>query len=228
MIKLEDITTEEFSSVYTDIKEGSLCKVIVNSDHERKILLDTILGIRRPIKGRCVLLGRDIYSISEKEYYNVFKGVGIVWRDGGLISNLKVWENIILPVWYHTGRIKEETEKRIIEIFNEMGIDTTNLYNYMKTLPGPLPRHEKMFINLLRVMLMEPDLMIYDSILEGLNPEMMKRLANLTVRFHMGKTGRTSVYISSHEESLQYIKADISFRQKGRGLFCENIERDRY
>lgn len=227
MIRLEDISTEEFNSVYIDINKGSLCKIIANSDHEKNILRDTILGIKKPLKGRAFLFGKDIYSTSEKEYYEIFKKVGMVWRDGGLISNLKVWENIILPLKYHTGKIAQKIEKRIIELFSEIGMDTTNLTEYMGKLPGPLPRHEKMFINILRAMLMEPDLIIYDSIFAGLNPEMIERLTTLTMRFHTEKSERTSIHISSEDESLKYIKADIIFRQKGRGFSHGDTERDR-
>jgi phospholipid/cholesterol/gamma-HCH transport system ATP-binding protein len=218
MIRLEDITTNVFSSAYAEIKKGSLCKVITSSDYEKNILMDTMMGIRKPLKGKVLLFGKDIYSACEKEIYEIFRKISVVRRDGGLISNLKVWENIILPVWYHTGKVSKETEARVIDILKEIGVDTAHLSEYMGRLPGPLPEHEKRFIGLVRAMLMEPDLIINDSIFEGLNTEMAERLARLTTKFHEEKSGRTSVHISSDEDSMKYIKSDIVMRQAGKGF----------
>lgn len=212
MIRLENITTRYFGSVSFEIKGGSVCKIITSSDDEKGILLNTILGIRRPISGRVFLLGKDIYSISEKEYIKVFKRIGVVLEYGGIISNLKVWENIILSVWHHRGKGPRDIEERVTEIFKEMGMDPSYLKELMERLPGLLPVYEKRLIGLVRAMLMEPDLMVYDSIFEGLNPEMLEGLIKLTERFHLEKQGRTSIYISSNSLSIDSIKADQILR----------------
>lgn len=212
MIRLENITTRYFSSVSFEIKGGSACKIITSSDDEKTILLNTILGIRRPISGRVFLLGKDIYSIPEKEYIKLLKRIGVVLEYGGIISNLKVWENIILSVWHHMGKRPRDVEERVIEIFKEMGMDPSYLKELMGRLPGPLPVYEKRLIGLVRAMLIEPDLIIYDSIFEGLNPEMLERLTKLTEKFHLEKPGRTSIYISSNALSIDSVKADQILR----------------
>ncbi|MEW6213742.1 MAG: ATP-binding cassette domain-containing protein [Nitrospirota bacterium] len=218
MIRFENVTIENLSSASFEIKEGSVCKIITNSEHQKKVFLNTILALQKPIDGKVFLFGRDIHSISEKESFKIFKKIGMVWRDGGIISNLKVWENITLPIWYHMGERPENVEDRVIDIFKEMGEDVSELSEYMKKLPGPLPVHEKRLIGMVRAMLMEPELMIYDSIFEGLNPEMAERLVRLTTKFHSEKPGRTSVYISSDEQSLKDVKADIILKQHGKGF----------
>lgn len=218
MIRFEDITTEEyFNSVSFEIKEGILCKIITDSDYEKKTLIDVIFSMEKPVSGRVFLFGKDIYSVSEKESVKILTKIGIVPKDGGLISNLKVWENITLPIWYHTGKRPRDVEDRVIAIFGEMGKDTS-LAKFMGRLSGALPTHEKRLAGMVRAMLMEPDLIIYDSIFEGLNPETVSKLQGLTTKFHLEKPGRTSVYISSEEQSLKDIKADIVLKQHGKGL----------
>lgn len=212
MIKLEDITTRYFDSVSFEIKGGSVCKIITKSGDEKGVLLDTILGLQRPKGGIVFLFGKDIYSISEKECISLFKRIGVVFRDGGVISNLKVWENVTLPVCYHTGRRPEEMEERVIDIFKRMGKDISYISELMGKLPGPLSLHEKRLIGMVRAMLMEPELMIYDSIFEGLDPEKAGRLLGLTESFHSEKSDRASVYVTSNEQSVKGVKADTVFR----------------
>lgn len=218
MIRLENITIENLFSVSFEIKESSVCKIITSSDYQKRIFLNTILALQKPVEGRVFLFGKDINSISEKESFEIFRKIGMVWREGGLISNLKVWENITLPIWYHMGKVPEDFEEMILDIFKEMGKDILELSAYMKKLPGPLPVHEKRLIGMARAILMDPDLMIYDSLFEGLNFQMAERLVRLTTNFHSEKPGRSSVYISSDEQSLKDVKADIVLKQFGKGF----------
>lgn len=210
MIRLENINADHFHSLSLEIKKGSECKIITRSDYENKKLLDLILGFERPESGRAFLFGKDIYEVSENEFSRLFSRVGAVLKDGGLISNLKVWENIVLPAWYHTGKKPEDMEEKAIQKFKEAGIEISYLKELMGRLPGPLPLHEKRIIGLVRAMLMEPELMIYDSICEGLSPEMSDRLTKMTMDFHSEKSGRTSVYVTFDEQSVKNVKADTT------------------
>ncbi|MEW6066873.1 MAG: ATP-binding cassette domain-containing protein [Nitrospirota bacterium] len=225
MIKLVNITNECFDSISFEIGEGSICKIITNSEHDKRILMDTVLALRKPLNGEVFLFNKNIYSLPERELLNIMKNIGMVWRNGGVISNLKIWENITLPVWYHKGIKPETIEDSVIEIFKQLGKDISELPEYMGKLSGTLPFHEKRLISIVRAMLMDPELMLYDSVLDGLNPDIAKKVTDITTQFHSKKIGRTSVYISSDEQSLRDIKADIVLMQYRRGLNYEDNKR---
>ena len=57
-------------------------------------------------------------------------------------------------------------------------------------------------------MLMEPELMIYDALLEGMDHETARKVLRITEKFHSAKQERTSVFISSDEQSLKDVRAD--------------------
>jgi len=217
MIRLENVATACFESTSLEMRSGLVCKLITSSDHEKRVLLDTILAVKRPVSGKVFLFERDIWAVSKRDVLKILRKIGMVWSYGGLISNLKVWENITLPVWYHTAKRPEDLEGRVVQIFKELGKDVAGL-DYMGKLPGPLPVTEKRLIGVVRAILMEPEIMIYDALLEGLDSEMAERLLMLTTGFHSGRVGRTSLYVSSDEESLKGLKADITIRQDGRGF----------
>lgn len=212
MIRIENITTEDFNALSFRIKGGSVYKVITNSDYENRKLLNVILGLQRPEHGRVFLFDKEMYILSSKELNRLFSRVGTVLKDGGLISNLKVWENIVLPVWYHSGNKPEDVEEKVVQRLKEAGMDVAHLEELMGELPGPLPVHEKRLLGFVRAALMEPDLMIYDSVFEGLNQEMSERFIKLTEKFHSERAGRTSVYITPDEQSVKGIKADDILR----------------
>ncbi|MBI5213348.1 MAG: hypothetical protein HY957_08255 [Nitrospirae bacterium] len=212
MIRFENVTTKNFDSLSFEIEKASAYKIITNSDYENRELLNIMLGLEKPEYGRVFIFNEDLCTLPEKELGRLFSRVGAVLIDGGMISNLKVWENIVLPVWYHSGKISEDIEKKAIQRFEETGMDISYLGELMGKLPGPLPVHEKRLIGFIRASLLEPELMIYDSIFEGLSPEMSETLIRVSGTFHSGKAGRTSVYITPDEQSVEGIKADTVLR----------------
>lgn len=213
MIRLENVTTERGESMSFEILAGESCKLLTNSESGDQLLLQTIIGRRKPLAGKVFIFGMDIYSLPEAEQLKMFRRLGIAWKDGGLISNLKVWENVVLPARYHGPNELTAIEARATELFARLGIELST--DYLGRLPGPLPASEKCLIGVVRAMLMEPELMIYDSIFEGLYPEVAERLAALTASFHKERPGRTSVYITSHERSVAQIPTDKVLRPHG-------------
>jgi phospholipid/cholesterol/gamma-HCH transport system ATP-binding protein len=218
MIRIEDISTDGFSSLFLEAGAGDVCKIIMDSEYDKDVFLETVLARREPRSGKVYLFGQDLYSLSGAESVKIFMKVGMVWRDGGVISNLKVWENILLPAWYHRGLGAGDIEDHVIEFFGRMGKDASGLHEHMGKLPGTLPEHEKRLVGLARAVFMEPKLMIYDSVFEGVGPEMENRLLEFTSEFHSERPGRTSLYVTSVEHSLDRVEADTVFRQKGRGF----------
>lgn len=217
MIRLEDVTTDCFTSVSFELKEG-IYKLILSSDYEKEILWQIISGGMKPQGGKVYLLGTDIYSVLEKEFLKLVKRIGLVRQDGGVISNLKTWENIMLPLRYHMGKRPSDVEPLVIELFSKVGISGDYLTELIGRLSGSLHLHEKRLIGIVRAMIMEPPLIVYDSPFEGLSHEMGESILRLTTEFHSRIRERVSLYLSSDEESLKPVRADSLLRQEGRGF----------
>jgi ABC-type methionine transport system ATPase subunit len=103
------IRFEKFSTGYSDpfsfeIRDGTTCKIIMNSNAERRTLVRMLSGLDRPAAGKIFLFEKDLYSLGDSEYFKIFRRIGMVSAEGGMISNLTVRENISLPSWYHAGR----------------------------------------------------------------------------------------------------------------------------
>ncbi len=215
MIKIEGLTAKSFSLVSFNIDSGLTYKIFTNTNDDTWLLVDILLAIKKPIDGKVLFFDRDIHSVSEKVRMDIFKRIGVIRKAGGIISNLKVWENILLPVWYHYGKSIENVEERIVEIFKELGWDESSISAFMGKLPGPLGTYEKRLIKLASVILMDPDLVIYESIFEELKPDIIKKLISFTSKFHSEKKGRASIYIGVQEEAMKDIKADLVYKQHG-------------
>jgi ABC-type transporter Mla maintaining outer membrane lipid asymmetry ATPase subunit MlaF len=129
-------------------------------------------------------------------------GVVIVPHNGGLISNLRVWENIILPVQYHGIEIPGKLEDNVARLLNQCGLpDETAVTELLLKLPDQLSLFEKRLVGFVRAMLMGPELIIYDSMNEGLSRKELERVVKLDKVFRLYFPFRTSALVSFEEYS---------------------------
>ena len=216
MISFKNVSTKCFDDLSFDLPEGKVCRVLANSDYDVRVFIDTLLFLSKPLSGEVFLFDENMGSLSEVEQLNTFKRIGMVWGSGGLVSNLKVRENIFLPLAYNKGERPESVEENVEALFLKMGWDRKGLAAYMGRLPGTLPLHEKKLVGLIRALLLRPDLVIYESLFDGLDLRQADNLLKTTFEFHNEEVMRTTIYISSDADALSRVSATISLMQRGR------------
>ncbi|UCH54147.1 MAG: ATP-binding cassette domain-containing protein [Pseudomonadota bacterium] len=190
------------------VPAGSVCKLIVSSRDRKNELLSLLTGLAPPAAGSVQLLGEDLYAQDESQRIAVFRRVGVVPEDGGLISNLKMWENILLPSAYHHAHRVEDVEPRVVALFNDLYPDRRDLRSIMGKLPDQLSLRERRLTALVRAFLMEPDLVIYDFVLAGMDREAAARIVAATSEFQAQHRDRTSIYLCTDEGAYARVQAD--------------------
>lgn len=126
-------------------------------------------------------------------------GVVIVPHNGGLISNLRVWENIVLPVQYHGIELAGTLEDNVAQLLEQCGLDEAAVSELLLKLPDQLSLYEKRLVGFVRAMLMSPELIIYDSMNEGLSRKELARVVKFDKVFRLHFPFRTSVLVSFEE-----------------------------
>src|SRR3989344_3431908 len=133
-------------------------------------------------------------------------------EQGGPISNLKAWETILLPAWYHRKLGAAVAEPRVLALLREADPDIGDLRALMGKLPDRLTALERRLVALVRALLPEPELLVYDFLTSGLDAVAADRLLGLTQRLHGEKTGRVSVYLCPDDAASETIRADVARR----------------
>ena len=67
---------------------------------------------------------------------------------------------------------------------------------------------------------MEPDLIIYDSVFDGLSSDIRNRVLEAVNAFHEERKGRVSLFLATSDGSVKDIKADSVYVLK-KGNFHE-------
>lgn len=155
------------------LKQGFSYCLVVRSESQRKAVLESLAA---------------------------FPNSAIVASNGGLISNLRVWENIVLPAQYHAIEVGGKLDDAVADILDKCGLrDEESLSQLLRKSPDQLSLYEKRLVGFVRAMLMSPEMMVYDSLHEGLSPREMLKTARFDRIFRLYYPFRTSVLLSFEE-----------------------------
>lgn len=91
--------------------------------------------------------------------------IGWIPANGGLISNLKTWENVTLPLWYHGRRQATITEEAVSRWLAELGLDQQDWERFMASPAARLKPWERKLAGLLRGLLLAPQMLVIDAAL---------------------------------------------------------------
>lgn len=91
--------------------------------------------------------------------------VAWVAAHGGLISNLRIWENVTLPLWYHAGRDAVETEQRVKHWLGMLGLEQEEFAGFMAAQPHGVEAWQRKLAGLLRALLQMSPVLVVDAAL---------------------------------------------------------------
>lgn len=196
-----------FEDVDAEFCEGEKIAIIETPGSSNSQLLKLLLGIEKPQMGVVYLFGNDVGILDSSEIDILRKGIGVVFENASLISNLKVIENVMLPLQYHTNLTPDAIMKRAILLLGSVGYKGD-----IWELPGPLPFYTKKIIALARGIALDPDIMIYDRLMEGLDAYQSLDMLRMVNGFHKAKKNRLSIMIVNDARDVRSIMPDRTLR----------------
>jgi hypothetical protein len=132
---------------------------VVQGERRRKIKsIIGKLGERRHHSGPVPLIWQPV-SVS------LPGRVAWVPAHGGLISNLRIWENVTLPLWYHAGRDAVETEQRVKHWLGMLGLEQGGFAGFMAAQPHGVEPWQRKLAGLLRALVQMSPVLVVDAAL---------------------------------------------------------------
>ncbi len=146
-------------------------------------LLNVLAGIKPALGGSLRLCGEDPAGLPEPRWLRHLTVLGYAPGGGGLLSNLKVWENLVLPLGARAERGPARDlgalEADVVEAFGVAGLNEAWVQRAMPEPPDHLVDFERIVCGLVRCHLCGFRLLVCDRLFEGLDEQPARRLAAL-------------------------------------------------
>jgi len=142
----------------------------------KSVLLKLANGLMQPDRGRILLFGQDIATLSETEMLALRGRVGMVFQESALFDSMTVEANVGYRLEEeHTE--PAELHKRVVEVLQFVGLEHT-----LQKVPSELSGGMRRRVAIARAIINRPDLLLYDSPTGGLDPITSTTIMELVVK----------------------------------------------
>lgn len=210
LLHLKNIALDNHREDLTlQLESGMQALCIASDDQELSHLLHLCTGMVLPVQGQVLLNGADAAQLSREQLLEVRRSFGIISGSGSLIANLKLWENITLPLLYGQGSIPEAAQQHAMELLTAFGYRGN-----LMALPGHLSLFERRMAAFIRAAIGNPCLMVYAGCFDNLTADQRSLLFNQAQRLQQTSPGLASLYLTTSSTVLKNLQPDISCNLK--------------
>ena len=187
------------------VKPGEIHALLGENGAGKSTLVKMIYGIMQPDAGEIVWNGQTVHVPNPKAARKM--GVGMVFQHFSLFEAMTVLENIALGM--DAGVSQSELEAKIREVLHAYGL-TLDPHRVVSTLSVG----ERQRIEIVRALLLEPELLIMDEPTSVLTPQEVSQLFE-TLR-KLSANGCSILYISHKLHEIQELCDSATILRGGR------------
>jgi len=126
----------------------------------KSVLLSAVLELKPRKDARLVVLGAEVGALPPRERAGLRAQMAFLPANGGLLSNLNAWENIALPVGYHTPARLAGLAPEVYAMLEQFGADPRSL---LARLPEEMTLYERKLAGYVRMRLGRPRLVLAED-----------------------------------------------------------------
>jgi len=184
------------NDISLSVHRGEVIVIVGPSGCGKSTLLRCINGLELIQSGEILLNDQSITEGNVK-WSKVRQKIGMVFQSYDLFPHMTVMDNVILGPMKVQNRTKKEASEAAEKLLDRVGLlDKKNAY------PRQLSGGQKQRVAIVRALMMEPEVMLFDEITAALDPEMVREV--LDVVLELAKSGMTMLIVT-HE--MQFAKA---------------------
>jgi len=141
-----------------DVRRGEVLAVVGGSGTGKSVLLNTIIGLKRPEGGEITVFGQNIHQSTRRAWSDIERRWGVLFQQGALFSNLSVRENVAAPLYEHTKLSRSEARE-----LADLRIGLVGLPPEAGSLkPSELSGGMRKRAGLARALVMDPEMITHD------------------------------------------------------------------
>lgn len=198
---------EDFSLT---VHKGEAVALVGSNRSGKGLALKLCAGLGMPSSGSVRVLGVDPAAASDEEMLHLRRRVGFVFAKPALLSNMSVYNNVALPLRYHTALQEAVIHDKTMACLAECGVEL-----FHDHLPGGLAMGDARLAALARALVIEPEILFVDEVLFGLAADDLIRFRGLLEKYRRER-GLTVVVSINAPTALFALMDRLALMRDGR------------
>ncbi len=183
----------------------------------KSLLLKVAAAIIPPDSGRVLMYGKNLQRLGQKELLGFRRSSGFMFQDAALWENKTIFENLALPIQFHSPRrSSEEIENRIRKLLNTM-----NLLDSLTLRPAALSEGERKIVSFLRAIVLDPQILFLDEPTPSIDHQLLEKMLGMIKT--LNEKGCTIIAVTHDAHLTSMIANHLVVLKDGRVLEAAGI-----
>jgi len=193
--RTDTVETLALHNISLQIEKGEFLSIMGPSGCGKSTMLNLMGLLDAPTKGEVKIDGKKLGNLPDAklaEFRN--RKIGFIFQSYHLINDLRVVDNVELPLIYRKGSAKER-KQLATEALQKVGLS-----NRLKHFPKQLSGGQKQRVAIARAIAGRPEIILADEPTGNLDSAMGNEV--MEILLHLNKTEGTTIVMVTHDEQM--------------------------
>ncbi|MEJ2634941.1 MAG: ATP-binding cassette domain-containing protein [Calditrichia bacterium] len=201
-----------------DIMPNEITVILGKSGCGKTTVLKHLVGLYELQQGTVRIMDYDINEITEDDYADLVRKMGVLFQNGALLNSLSVAENVAVPLEQNTL-----LSPGMIDYLVRVKLQLVELEDAYSLYPSQLSGGMRKRVALARALALDPPLLFCDEPSAGLDPVTLAALDDLFLNLR-NSLGITLVLVTHEIPSIRRLADHIIFLDDGQVLFSGPLD----
>jgi oligopeptide/dipeptide ABC transporter ATP-binding protein len=195
------------------IDRGETLGLVGESGSGKTTLGRLMLRLLEPTAGMVQYDGKNIFALDSRALRALRRRIQLVFQDssGSLNPRMRVGAAVKEPIAVHRLYPRDEADRRVAELFAEVGLDTPVVNSYPHELSGG----QRQRVGIARALSVEPDFLVLDEPVSALDVSVQAQVLNLLADLK-GRRGLTYLLIGHDLAVVRHLADRVAVMYFGR------------
>ncbi len=176
----EEVETRALQNINLTIQQGEYLSLSGQSGCGKSTLLSILGLLDSPSNGVLLLNGQDVSHLNRNQRAVIrSEKIGFVFQSFNLISDLTVFENVMLPLTYQAGVKRKYMEAKVSEVLEK--VEMSHRKNHF---PGQLSGGQQQRVAVARALVNNPTIILADEPTGNLDSKNAEAVLTLFDKLH--------------------------------------------